>query len=240
MKAALYTETGAAEVIHLVDRPLADPGPGEVRVRMHRSGVNPTDWKAREGSQPGQPVDAAAGAEPRRRGRRRRRRARRRGRAARPAGLDLGGGLPATAGYGAGVRARPGPAGRAAPGHRELRPRGGAGRAVRHGAPLPDRDRGGAAPAGSGHDVRPGRAGRRRRGSRWQCSDPARSLVGRHGDRDGQQPGQGPARGGGRRGPRHRLPAAGRRRRGPQDQRRAASTRSSRSTPPPTRASTPR
>ncbi len=56
MKAALYTETGAADVIHLVDQPLADPGPGEVRVRMHRSGVNPTDWKAREGDGPGQPV----------------------------------------------------------------------------------------------------------------------------------------------------------------------------------------
>lgn len=28
------------------------PGPGEVRVRVYRSGVNPTDWKARRGSRP--------------------------------------------------------------------------------------------------------------------------------------------------------------------------------------------
>jgi NADPH:quinone reductase-like Zn-dependent oxidoreductase len=29
--------------------PVPDPGPGEVRVRIHRSGVNPTDWKSRRG-----------------------------------------------------------------------------------------------------------------------------------------------------------------------------------------------
>ena len=35
-----------------------NPGPGEVRVRIHRSGVNPTDWKARAGDGT-QPVDPA-------------------------------------------------------------------------------------------------------------------------------------------------------------------------------------
>jgi NADPH:quinone reductase len=34
-------------VLRLVERSEPTPGPGEVRVRMHVSGVNPTDWKAR-------------------------------------------------------------------------------------------------------------------------------------------------------------------------------------------------
>ncbi len=34
-------------MLRLVERPDPSPGPGEVRVRMHVSGVNPTDWKAR-------------------------------------------------------------------------------------------------------------------------------------------------------------------------------------------------
>ncbi|MBV9382570.1 MAG: NADPH:quinone reductase [Streptosporangiaceae bacterium] len=57
MKAALYTSTGPArQVLRVdeVDRPL--PGPGEVLVRVHASGVNPTDWKARSGAFP-RPVD---------------------------------------------------------------------------------------------------------------------------------------------------------------------------------------
>jgi NADPH2:quinone reductase len=40
-----------------VDRPLPEPGHGEVRVRMIRSGVNPTDWKSRRGERPGTPMD---------------------------------------------------------------------------------------------------------------------------------------------------------------------------------------
>src|SRR5581483_4854059 len=57
MKAALYEKTGPArEVLRVaeVDRP--DPGPGEVRVRIEASGVNPTDWKARAGLTP-RPID---------------------------------------------------------------------------------------------------------------------------------------------------------------------------------------
>jgi NADPH2:quinone reductase len=46
----VYERTGAPDVLHLVDKPLRDPGPGEVRVRVQRSGVNPTDWKTRQGS----------------------------------------------------------------------------------------------------------------------------------------------------------------------------------------------
>jgi NADPH2:quinone reductase len=47
VRAIVYSEAGASEVLRLVERPAPVPGPGEVRVRMHVSGVNPTDWKAR-------------------------------------------------------------------------------------------------------------------------------------------------------------------------------------------------
>jgi NADPH2:quinone reductase len=49
--------TGGPEVMNLVERAMPDPGPGEVRVRIHRSGVNPTDWKSRRGSEAGTAVD---------------------------------------------------------------------------------------------------------------------------------------------------------------------------------------
>jgi NADPH:quinone reductase len=57
MKAALYRGMGrAADVfaVEEVDRP--EPGPGEVLVRVHASGVNPTDYKARSGAVP-RPID---------------------------------------------------------------------------------------------------------------------------------------------------------------------------------------
>jgi NADPH:quinone reductase len=57
MKAALYRDTGqAGDVfgVEEVDRP--EPGPGEVLVRVHASGVNPTDYKARSGAVP-RPID---------------------------------------------------------------------------------------------------------------------------------------------------------------------------------------
>src|SRR4051794_31647619 len=48
MRAARYTRTGpASEVIEVTDVEMPDPGPGEVRVRIAVSGVNPTDWKSR-------------------------------------------------------------------------------------------------------------------------------------------------------------------------------------------------
>jgi len=57
MRAIEYTEAGPPDVLTLTDRPVPEPGPGEVRVRVHRSGVNPTDWKTRTGTGPGTPVD---------------------------------------------------------------------------------------------------------------------------------------------------------------------------------------
>jgi NADPH2:quinone reductase len=56
MKAIVYTATGAPSVLQLVDRALPEPGPGEVRVRIAVSGVNPTDWKSRAGSGAGGPL----------------------------------------------------------------------------------------------------------------------------------------------------------------------------------------
>ena len=52
MRAIVYTEAGDASVLHLVDRPEPVPGPGEVRVRIAVSGVNPTDWKSRSSTAP--------------------------------------------------------------------------------------------------------------------------------------------------------------------------------------------
>lgn len=53
MFAAFYTKNGPAlEVLQLGDVPTREPGPGEVRVRLRTSGVNPSDWKARSGSRP--------------------------------------------------------------------------------------------------------------------------------------------------------------------------------------------
>jgi NADPH:quinone reductase len=53
VRAIEYSLTGDPDVLTLVDRPVPEPGPGEVRVRIHRSGVNPTDWKSRRGTEPG-------------------------------------------------------------------------------------------------------------------------------------------------------------------------------------------
>ncbi|WP_066299631.1 NADPH:quinone reductase [Arthrobacter luteolus] len=50
MKAIVYSATGPSSVLSLAEREAAVPGPGEVRVRVVTSGMNPTDWKARAGS----------------------------------------------------------------------------------------------------------------------------------------------------------------------------------------------
>ena len=49
VRAVVYTESGDSSVLELVERNVAEPGPGEVRVRIVRAGVNPTDWKFRAG-----------------------------------------------------------------------------------------------------------------------------------------------------------------------------------------------
>jgi NADPH2:quinone reductase len=50
MKSVIYSEPGHTSVLRVVERPVPEPGPGEVRVRVVVSGVNPTDWKSRSGN----------------------------------------------------------------------------------------------------------------------------------------------------------------------------------------------
>jgi NADPH:quinone reductase len=49
MRAVVYSQAGGPEVLRLVERPVPEPGPGELRVTVRVSGVNPTDWKSRRG-----------------------------------------------------------------------------------------------------------------------------------------------------------------------------------------------
>jgi NADPH:quinone reductase len=51
MRAAYYETNGAArEVLRVADLETPQPGPGEVRVRLRTSGINPSDVKSRAGS----------------------------------------------------------------------------------------------------------------------------------------------------------------------------------------------
>jgi NADPH:quinone reductase len=53
MRAAIYDTHGpAADVLKVVEVDRPDPGPGQVRIRVEASGVNPTDWMSRSGSTP--------------------------------------------------------------------------------------------------------------------------------------------------------------------------------------------
>ncbi len=54
MKALRFHEYGGPEVLQIDDVPVPEPGPGEVLVRVSGSGINPVDWKIREGHMKGQ------------------------------------------------------------------------------------------------------------------------------------------------------------------------------------------
>src|SRR5208283_2656411 len=57
MKAALYDRMGPArDVLKVTEIERPEPGPGEVRVRVLVSAINPTDVKARSGAVP-RPID---------------------------------------------------------------------------------------------------------------------------------------------------------------------------------------
>ena len=50
MQSAFYVKQGPArEVLQVGEQPTPEPGPGEVRVHLKTSGVNPSDWKSRSG-----------------------------------------------------------------------------------------------------------------------------------------------------------------------------------------------
>jgi NADPH:quinone reductase len=57
MRAITYTQPGDPSVLEFVERPVPEPGDGEVRIRVIVSGVNPTDWKSRSGTFGGQPAE---------------------------------------------------------------------------------------------------------------------------------------------------------------------------------------
>ncbi|GAA1351083.1 NADP-dependent oxidoreductase [Streptomyces beijiangensis] len=49
MKAARFSTFGGPEVLEIVDLPDPHPGPGQVRIVVRAAGVNPSDWKKRQG-----------------------------------------------------------------------------------------------------------------------------------------------------------------------------------------------
>src|SRR5712671_111591 len=49
MKAIRIHNYGGPEVLHYEDAPRPEPQAGAVLVRVHAAGVNPIDWKVREG-----------------------------------------------------------------------------------------------------------------------------------------------------------------------------------------------
>jgi NADPH2:quinone reductase len=56
VRALVYDRTGPADVLRVEDVERPEPGPGEVRVRVLASGINPTDVKTRAGVTP-RPID---------------------------------------------------------------------------------------------------------------------------------------------------------------------------------------
>ena len=50
MRAAYYEKNGSTDVLHVGEVDTPQPGPGEVRVRLKTSGVNPSDVKTRAGT----------------------------------------------------------------------------------------------------------------------------------------------------------------------------------------------
>ncbi|MER5889243.1 NADP-dependent oxidoreductase [Streptomyces sp. NPDC001941] len=49
MKMVSFAEFGGPEVLHLTDAPEPHAGPGRIRIAVRAAGVNPVDWRLREG-----------------------------------------------------------------------------------------------------------------------------------------------------------------------------------------------
>ena len=57
MRAATFSQTGPASILKIVEMPTPEPGPGEVRVKIATSGVNPSDVKRRGAVPHGKPAE---------------------------------------------------------------------------------------------------------------------------------------------------------------------------------------
>ncbi len=49
MKKISFAEFGGPDVLHLIDAEEPHPGPGRLRIAVRAAGVNPVDWRIREG-----------------------------------------------------------------------------------------------------------------------------------------------------------------------------------------------
>ena len=61
MKAVQYAEHGGPEVLQVVEVEEPHAGPGEIRIAVKAAGVNPLDWKVRQGFMPGGDLPAGTG-----------------------------------------------------------------------------------------------------------------------------------------------------------------------------------
>lgn len=62
MKKVSFAEFGGPDVLHLIDAEEPHPGPGQIRIAVRAAGVNPVDWRIREGQVLGaHPVRLPAG-----------------------------------------------------------------------------------------------------------------------------------------------------------------------------------
>ncbi|MFE7980377.1 NADP-dependent oxidoreductase [Streptomyces shenzhenensis] len=62
MKKVSFAEFGGPGVLHLVDAEEPHPGPGQIRIAVRAAGVNPVDWRIREGQKLGaHPIELPSG-----------------------------------------------------------------------------------------------------------------------------------------------------------------------------------
>lgn len=54
MRAARFSSFGSPEVLEIDDVPEPHPGPGQIRIAVRAAGINPIDWKARQGMMGGE------------------------------------------------------------------------------------------------------------------------------------------------------------------------------------------